>query len=41
MVGLLMTCMPGSALAQIDVTKLINGNHGSPEAIVAIHYGAE
>ncbi len=41
MFGLLMTCMAGGALAQIDVTKLINGNQGSPETIAAIHYGPE
>jgi Protein of unknown function (DUF2911) len=39
--GLLITCMLGNALAQVDVTKLINGNQGSPEAIAAIHYGPE
>jgi hypothetical protein len=33
--------MFGSALAQIDVSKLITGNQTSPEAIAAIHYGAE
>jgi hypothetical protein len=41
MVGLLMTCMLGSVLAQIDVSKLITGNQSSPEAIAAIHYGRE
>ena len=41
MVGLLMTGMLGSALAQIDVSKLITGNQGSPEAIASIHYGRE
>ena len=40
-VGLLMTCALGSALAQIDASKLITGNQGSPEAIASIHYGAE
>jgi len=39
--GLLMTCMPGIVLAQIDVAKLITGNQGSPEAITSIHYGRE
>jgi len=33
--------MFGSALAQIDVSKLITGNQTSPETIAAIHYGAE
>jgi hypothetical protein len=41
MVGLLMAVMPGRALAQIDVSKLITGNQGSPEAIASIHYGRE
>jgi hypothetical protein len=41
MVGLLITCALGGALAQIDVSKLITGNQGSPETITAIHYGAE
>ena len=41
MVGLLMTGMLGSALAQIDVSRLITGNQSSPEAIAAIHYGRE
>jgi hypothetical protein len=40
-VGLSMTVMLVSALAQIDVSKLIIGNQTSPEAIAAIHYGAE
>jgi hypothetical protein len=39
--GLLMTFMLGSAPAQIDVSKLITGNQGSPEAITSIHYGRE
>lgn len=39
--GLFMTGMLGSALAQIDVSKLITGNQSSPEAITAIHYGRE
>jgi hypothetical protein len=39
MVGLLMSCTLGSALAQIDVSKLITGNQASPEAITSIHYG--
>jgi hypothetical protein len=30
-----------SALAQIDLSKLITGNQTSPEAIAAIHYGHE
>src|SRR5215203_2220671 len=38
---LLLTGMVGSALAQTDVTKLINGNQASPEAITSIRYGAE
>ena len=41
MVGLLMTGMLGRALAQIDISKLITGNHDSPEAIAAVHFGAE
>src|SRR5260370_18010479 len=41
MVGLLMTGMVGSGRAQIDVSKLITGNQGSPEAIASIHYGRE
>jgi hypothetical protein len=41
MVGLFLTGMLGSALAQVDVSKLITGNQGSPEAITAIHYGRE
>jgi hypothetical protein len=41
MAGLLITAMLGSAHAQIDVSKLITGNQTSPEAIAAIHYGAE
>jgi hypothetical protein len=40
-VGALLTCMSGSVLAQIDVSKLITGNQGSPEAISSIHYGRE
>jgi hypothetical protein len=40
-VVLLITCALGSALAQVDVAKLINGNQGSPETITAIHYGPE
>jgi hypothetical protein len=28
-----------AAFAQTDVSKLINGNQGSPESIAAIHYG--
>src|SRR5919199_5677731 len=36
-----MTFMLFSALAQIDVSKLIIGNQTSPESIAAIHYGAE
>src|SRR6266542_5111807 len=31
----------GSVFAQIDLSKLITGNHDSPEAIAAIHFGAE
>src|SRR6266851_3289191 len=41
MIGLLMTGMLASALAQIDLSKLITGNQTSPEAIAAIHFGAE
>jgi Protein of unknown function (DUF2911) len=41
MVGLLVTGIVGSAHAQIDVSKLITGNQGSPEAIASIHYGRE
>jgi hypothetical protein len=33
--------MLGSALAQIEVSKLITGNQTSPEAIAAIHYGSK
>ena len=33
--------MLGSALAQIDLSKLITGNQTSPEEIAAIHFGAE
>src|SRR5579872_6023487 len=40
-IGLLLTCLSGTALAQIDVSKLITGNQGSPEAITSIHYGRE
>ena len=40
-IGLLMTGMLGSALAQIDLSKLITGNQTSPEAIAAIHFGPE
>ena len=36
-----MTGMVSSAHAQIDVSKLITGNQGSPEAITSIHYGRE
>jgi len=41
MMGLLMAGMLGSALAQVDVSKLITGNQTSPEAIAAIHYGQQ
>src|ERR1700730_8058903 len=41
MVSLLMTGMLGSALAQIDLSKLITGNHTSPAEIAAIHFGPE
>jgi hypothetical protein len=41
MVGLLMSYTLASALAQIDVSKLITGNQASPEAITSIHYGPE
>lgn len=40
-VGLLMTFVFGSALGQVDVSKLITGNQASPEAIAAIHYGPQ
>lgn len=40
-VGLLMTGMLGSALAQIDLSRLITGNQTSPETIAAIHFGPE
>jgi len=36
-----MAGMVGSALAQIDLSKLITGNQTSPEEIAAIHYGSE
>jgi hypothetical protein len=39
--ALLLTFATSAALAQIDVSKLITGNQTSPEAIAAIHYGAE
>src|SRR5215472_8675784 len=39
--GLLVTGMTSTALAQIDLSKLITGNQTSPEAIAAIHYGPE
>lgn len=41
MIGPLATSTLGCALAQIDVSKLITGNQGSPEAIAAIHYDQE
>src|SRR5229473_1558800 len=41
MAGLFITGMVGSTHAQIDVSKLINGNQSSPEAIASIHYGRE
>jgi len=41
LVGLLMTGIVGSALAQIELSKLITGNQTSPESIAAIHYGSE
>ena len=41
MIGLLMTGMVGSALAQIDLSKLITGNQDSPEALAALHFGPE
>ncbi len=37
-IALLLT---GVLYSQIDVSKLITGNHDSPEAIAAIHFGAE
>jgi hypothetical protein len=39
MAALLITSVLGSVFAQIDVSKLITGNQGSPEAIASIHYG--
>jgi hypothetical protein len=39
--GLLTACTPAGTLAQIDASKLITGNQGSPEAITSIHYGRE
>jgi hypothetical protein len=39
--GLLMTGLLGSAVAQIELSKLITGNQTSPETIAAIHYGSE
>src|SRR6266567_4617752 len=36
-----MTGIVGSALAQIELSKLITGNQTSPESIAAIHYGSE
>lgn len=41
MAGLLMVCMAGSTVAQVEISKLITGNQASPEAIAAIHYGDE
>jgi hypothetical protein len=41
MAVLLTTGLLGSALAQIDVAKLITGNQGSPETITSIHFGRE
>src|SRR5579872_744675 len=41
MIGLLLTGVLGSALAQIDLSKLITGNQTSPEALTAIHFGPE
>jgi hypothetical protein len=40
-VGLLVAFVSGSALGQVDLSKLITGNQGSPEAITSIHYGPE
>jgi hypothetical protein len=39
--GLFMTVIAGSTYAQVDVSKLITGNQGSPEAIASIHYGRQ
>jgi len=36
--GVFLTVM---AYAQVDVSKLITGNQGSPEAITSIHYGRQ
>jgi len=33
--------MTAGSYAQIDASKLITGNQGSPEAITSIHYGRE
>jgi len=41
MAFVIATCLLRSARAQVDVAKLITGNQTSPEAIAAIHYGAE
>lgn len=41
MTGLILMGVLGSAPAQIDVSKLITGNQGSPESITSIHYGRE
>jgi hypothetical protein len=40
-VGVFLTGMLGSMHAQVDASKLITGNQGSPEAIASIHYGRE
>ncbi|HTS27225.1 MAG TPA: DUF2911 domain-containing protein [Bryobacteraceae bacterium] len=39
--GLLVIGALHSAVAQVDLSKLITGNQTSPEMIAAIHYGAE
>lgn len=38
---LFLTGIVGVTHAQIDVSKLITGNQGSPETIASIHYGRE
>src|ERR1700747_1326464 len=41
MVALFIAGIVGSTHAQVDASKLITGNQGSPEAITSIHYGRE
>lgn len=40
MIGLMLGCLVSSALAQVDLGKLITGNQNSPEAITAVRFGA-